>query len=137
MGASSTKLEKGDIVYFDQASDNVYSDNDVKKLGTDDTTNFLAAYAKELDSDKVLSYYTSVTTETDGTHKGSGTPTNIALENDAKIVYVDKDNNKAGDDIGVNEFDKITGHKNIAVVKNSSGKIDAIIVETSNECDIH
>ena len=136
MGASSTKLEKGDIVYFDQASDNVYSDNDVKKLGTDDTTNFLAAYAKELDSDKVLSYYTSVTTETDGTHKGSGTPTNIALENDAKIVYVDKDNNKAGDDIGVNEFDKITGYKNIAVVKNSSGKIDAIIVETSNECDI-
>ena len=136
MGASSTKLEKGDIVYFDQASDNVYSDNDVKKLGTDDTTNFLAAYAKELDSDKVLSYYTSVTTETDGTHKGSGTPTNIALENDAKIVYVDKDNNKAGDDIGVNEFDKITGYKNIAVVKNNSGKIDAIIVETSNECDI-
>ena len=137
MGASSTKLEKGDIVYFDQASDNVYSDNDVKKLGTDDTTNFLAAYAKELDSDKVLSYYTAVTNETDGTHKGSGTPTNIALENDAKIVYVDKDNNKAGDDIGVNEFDKITGYKNIAVVKNSSGKIDAIIVETSNECDIY
>ena len=137
MGASSTKLSKGDIVYFDQASDNVYSDNDVKKLGTDDTTNFLAAYAKELDSDKVLSYYTAVTTETDGTHKGSGSPVNIALEDDAKIVYVDQDNDKAGDDIGVNEFDKITGYKNIVVVKNSSGKIDAIIVETSNECDIN
>ena len=137
MGASSTKLSKGDIVYFDQASDNVYSDNDVKVLGTDDTANFLAAYAKELDSDKVLSYYTAVTTETDGTHKGSGSPVNIALEDDAKIVYVDQDNDKAGDDIGVNEFDKITGYKNIVVVKNSSGKIDAIIVETSNECDIN
>ena len=137
MGASSTKLEKGDIVYFDKASDDTYSDSDVKKLGTDDRTNFLAAYAKELDSDKVLSYYTAVTTETDGTHKGSGSPVNIALENDAKIVYVDQDNDKAGDDIGVNEFDKITGYKNIVVVKNSSGKIDAIIVETSNECDIH
>ena len=137
MGASSTKLKKGDIVYFDKASDDTYSDNDVKKLGTDDTTNFLAAYAKELDSDKVLSYYTTVTPETDGTHKGSGSPVNIALENDAKIVYVDQDNDKAGDDIGVNEFDKITGYKNIVVVKNSSGKIDAIIVETSNECDIN
>ena len=137
MGASSTKLKKGDIVYFDKASDDTYSDNDVKKLGTDDTTNFLAAYAKELDSDKVLSYYTTVIPETDGTHKGSGSPVNIALEDDAKIVYVDQDNDKAGDDIGVNEFDKITGYKNIVVVKNSSGKIDAIIVETSNECDIN
>ena len=136
MGASSTKLAKGDIVYFDQASDNVYSDSDVKKLGADDASNFLAAYAKELDNDKVLSYYTNVTTDTDGTYKGSGSPVNIALEDDAKIVYVDQDNDKAGDDIGVNEFDKITGYKNIVVVKNSSGKIDAIIVETSNECNI-
>ena len=136
MPAGSNKLSKGDIVYFDQASDETYSNNDVKVLGTDDTANFLAAYAKELDSDKVLSYYTSVTNDANDTYKGIGALVNIALENDAKIVYVDQDNDKAGDNLGVNEFDKITGYANIAVVKNSSGKVDAIIVESSNEDDI-
>ena len=61
---------------------------------------------------------------------------NVALDSDAKIVYVDQDNDKAGTDIGVTEFDKINGYANIAIVKGSDGKIDAIIVESSNECDI-
>ena len=127
MGASSTELSKGDIVYFDQASDDIYADDDVNVITT-------GVFAKELDNDKVLSYYTSATKTANG-YIGGGL-VNVALEDDAQIVYVDKDGEKGGDDIGVNEFDKINGYANIAVVTNTSGKVDAIIVETSNEKDI-
>ena len=124
---TSATLEEGDIVYFDQSADKTYSKTDVKKITT-------GLYAKELDKDKVLSYYTSVTKTADG-YVGNGLQ-NVALDSDAKIVYVDQDNDKAGTDIGVTEFDKINGYANIAIVKGSDGKIDAIIVESSNECDI-
>ena len=124
---TSATLEEGDIVYFDQSADKTYSKTDVTKITT-------GLYAKELDKDKVLSYYTSVTKTADG-YVGYDLQ-NVALDSDAKIVYVDQDNDKAGTDIGVTEFDKINGYANIAIVKGSDGKIDAIIVESSNECDI-
>ena len=124
---TSATLEEGDIVYFDQSADKTYSKTDVKKIST-------GLYAKELDKDKVLSYYTSVT-KTGDIYVGNGLE-NVALDSDAKIVYVDQDNDKAGTDIGVTEFDKINGYANIAIVKGSDDKIDAIIVESSNECDI-
>ena len=127
MPAGSTKLSKGAVVYFDQASDDIYADDDVNVITT-------GVFAKELDNDKVLSYYTSATKTANG-YIGGGL-VNVALEDDAQIVYVDKDGEKGGDDIGVNEFDKINGYANIAVVTNTSGKVDAIIVETSNEKDI-
>ena len=124
---TSATLEEGDIVYFDQSADKTYSNTDVTKITT-------GLYAKELDKDKVLSYYTSVTKTADG-YVGNGLQ-NVALDSDAKIVYVDQDNDKAGTDIGVTEFDKINGYANIAIVKGTDGKIDAIIVESSNETDI-
>ena len=124
---TSATLEEGDIVYFDQSADKTYSNTDVTKITT-------GLYAKELDKDKVLSYYTSVTKTADG-YVGYDLQ-NVALDSDAKIVYVDQDNDKAGSDIGVSEFDKINGYANIAIVKGTDGKIDAIIVESSNECDI-
>ena len=124
---TSATLEEGDIVYFDQSADKTYSKTDVTKITT-------GLYAKELDKDKVLSYYTSVTKTADG-YVGYDLQ-NVALDSDAKIVYVDQDNDKAGTDIGVTEFDKINGYANIAIVKGSDGKIDAIIVESSGECDI-
>ena len=124
---TSATLEEGDIVYFDQSADKTYSKTDVKKITT-------GLYAKELDKDKVLSYYTSVTKTADG-YVGYDLQ-NVALDSDAKIVYVDQDNDKAGTDIGVTEFDKINGYANIAIVKGTDGKIDAIIVESSNETDI-
>ena len=124
---TSADLEEGDIVYFDQSADKTYSKTDVKKIPT-------GLYAKELDKDKVLSYYTNVA-KTGDIYVGNGLE-NVALDSDAKIVYVDQDNDKAGSDIGVSEFDKINGYANIAIVKGTDGKIDAIIVESSNECDI-
>ena len=127
MGASSTKLEKGDIVYFDKSADNVYNDADVTKVTA-------GIYVKELDKGNVLSYFTSVTDAGSNGFVGNGLQ-NVALDSDAQIVYVNQDGDKAGSDIGVNGFDKITGYANAAIVV-SNGKIDAIIVESSNECDI-
>ena len=92
MPAGSTKLSKGDIVYFDQASDDIYADDDVNVITT-------GVFAKELDNDKVLSYYTSATKTANG-YVGNGL-VNVALEDDAQIVYVDKDGEKGGDNIAV------------------------------------
>ena len=117
------QVKKGDIVSFDVSSDNIY--------GTDDVTVYTdanAVYVYELDKDKVLSYYTSL-----GKDK---TMTTKALDSDAQIVYVNQDKDKAGDDIGVGEYDSINNYKNAVVVIGTDDKIDAIIVESSGECNI-
>ena len=62
--------------------------------------------------------------------------TTKALDSDAQIVYVNQDKDKAGDDIGVGEYDSINNYKNAVVVIGTDGKIDAIIVESSGECSI-
>ena len=118
---TGASLKKGDIVSFDVASDNIY--------GTADVTVYTAADAKyidELDKDNVLSYYDYV----------GGSKTTKALDNDAQIVYVNQDKDKAGDNIGVNEYDSIDKYANAVVVLNNSGKVDAIIVESSGECNV-
>ena len=113
--------------YFDKSADDVYNDADVTKVAT-------GVYVKELDKGNVLSYFTSVTDTGSNGFVGNGLQ-NVALDDDAQIVYVNQDGDKAGSDIGVNGFDKITGYANAAIVV-SNGKIDAIIIESSNECDI-
>ena len=122
MSNSSTKLAKGAIVSFDKASDDIYADGDVKVY-----TAANAKYIKELDSDNVLSYYDAI----------GGKVITQALDDDAQIVYVDQDNDAAGDNIGVNEYDSIDKYANAVVVLDSNGtKISAIIVESSGECNV-
>ena len=118
---TGASLKKGDIVSFDVASDNIYSNADVTVYTATD-----AKYIDELDKDNVLSYYDCV----------GGIKTTKALDDDAQIVYVNQDKDKAGDDIGVNEYDSIDKYANAVVVLNNSGKVDAIIVESSGECDV-
>ena len=118
---TGASVKKGDIVSFDVASDNIYSNADVTVYTATD-----AKYIDELDKDNVLSYYDCV----------GGIKTTKALDDDAQIVYVNQDKDKAGDDIGVNEYDSIDKYANAVVVLNNSGKVDAIIVESSGECDV-
>ena len=118
---TSATVVKGDIVSFDVTSDNVYGNGDVTVYTATD-----AKYIDELDKDNVLSYYDCV----------GGIKTTKALDDDAQIVYVNQDKDKAGDDIGVNEYDSIDKYANAVVVLNNSGKVDAIIVESSGECDV-
>ena len=119
---TSSTVAKGDIVSFDLASDNIYSNSDVTVYNATD-----AKYIDELDKDNVLSYYDSI----------GGTLETKALDDDAQIVYVNQDGDKAGDDIGVGEYDSIDKYANAVVVLDSNGtKIVAIIVESSGECNI-
>ena len=119
---TSSTVAKGDIVSFDLASDNIYSNSDVTVYNATD-----AKYIDELDKDNVLSYYDSI----------GGTLETKALDDDAQIVYVNQDGDKAGTDIGVGEYDSIDKYANAVVVLDSNGtKIVAIIVESSGECNV-
>ena len=118
---TTSSVVKGDIVSFDLASDNIYGNGDVKVYTSTD-----AKYIDELDKDNVLSYYDSI----------GGSLITKALDSDAQIVYVNQDKDKAGDDIGVNEYDSIDKYANAVVVMGSDDKIDAIIVESSGECNV-
>lgn len=116
-----SSVVKGDIVSFDLASDNIYGNGDVKVYTSTD-----AKYIDELDKDNVLSYYDSI----------GGSLITKALDSDAQIVYINQDKDKAGDDIGVNEYDSIDKYANAVVVVGSDDKVDAIIVESSGECNV-
>ena len=133
----TTTLAKGNIVSFEKTADDCYGKDDVVVLSNDKT--FVAgtayvAYVKEMDGEDVLSYYTDVEKQNNA-YVGKGNLTTYALDDDCQIVYVDQDNDAAGSNIGVNEFDSITGYANaIVVVKDK--KIVAIIVESSGEAAI-
>lgn len=129
VGSSSTVIAKGNIVSFEKASDDVYADKDITVYTAADK-----AYIKEMDGEDVLSYYTAV--KKDGSiYVGDGALQTYALDDDCQIVYVDQDNDKAGANIGVNEFDGVEGYANaIVVVKDN--KIQAIIIESSGKCNI-
>ena len=118
---TTSSVVKGDIVSFDLASDNIYGNDGVKVYTSTD-----AKYIDELDKDNVLSYYDSI----------GGSLITKALDSDAQIVYVDQDKDKAGSDIGVGEYDAIDKYANAVVVEGTDGKIDAIIVESSGECNV-
>ena len=127
VGSDSTVIKKGDIVSFEKASDDVYADKDITVYSD-------KAYIKEMDGEDVLSYYTAV--KKDGSiYVGDGAPKTYALDDDCQIVYVDQNNDKAGSNVGVNEFDAVEGYANaIVVVKDN--KIQAIIIESSGKCSI-
>jgi hypothetical protein len=108
---------KGDFVYFDKSSDDLYAAGEVKALSG--ITAWIVEYEE---SDKVLTYTTSY----------GGTEIAKAVDSDVQIVYVNKADNKAGDEIGVNKYDQVTGYAN-AIIKDvdSDGKIDVIIVDSN------
>ena len=129
---TTEKLDKGDIVAFEKTSDDCYENNDVMVLtngaASVDGTAYVA-YIDEMDGEDVLSYYA----QENG--KPAEKASTYALDDDCQIVYVDQDNDAAGTNIGVNEYDSITGYANaIVVVKDK--KIVAIIIESSGECNI-
>ena len=134
---TSASLTKGNIVAFEKASDDIYAAADVKVLANGaaavDGTAYVA-YIDEMDGEDVLSYFTGVSGNDATGYTGTGSKT-YALDDDCKIVYVDQDNDAAGSNIGINEFDGVKGYANaIVVIKDS--KIQAIIIESSGKCNI-
>ena len=133
--SGSATLTKGDIVAFDPAADETYAGKDVSVLDSG------AVYVKNYsESDNTLTYFTAKERDASGAYKGvASTQETLALDKDCVITYVDADGDKAGTNIGIGAFDSVTGYKNALIVtKVDGGKtvITAIIVETSNKCDI-
>lgn len=140
-------LTKGNIYGFAPATDNLYdnagvdfaalSNSSLSSVSVDgDTYTADVIAVKDYDSnDRLLSYYTA-TTLSDDTYIGSSSVVTKAVADDAVIVYVDVDNDAAGDEIGINAFDGVTGYMNAIIVEDDD-VITHIIIETSNEGHIY
>ena len=119
-------FDKGDYVYFDKTSDNTYSSGEVKKATTENHATVIWT-VKYDQKDKLLTYKTSAETkDKDNTTK--------AVEDDLKIVYVNRADKKAGSDIGIGKYDEVTKYANaIMIDEDNDDKIDAIIVDENND----
>ena len=120
-------LHKGDYVYFDKTSDNTYSSGEVKQVATTGEGNTVIWTVKYDQKDKLLTYKTSAETkDKDNTTK--------AVEDDLKIVYVNRADKKAGSDVGIGKYDEVTKYPNaIYIDEDHDNKIDAIIVDENND----
>ena len=117
-------FNKGDYVYFDKTSDNTYSSGEVKKADSANTHATVIWTVKYDQKDKLLTYKASA--DSNNTSK--------AVEDDLKIVYVNRADKKAGSDIGIGKYDEVTKYANaIMIDEDNDGKIDAIIVDENND----
>ena len=134
-------MSTGSLVYFDESSDAIY--NGAAASGKDIVILNLsmanAVAVKSYDASAgLLSYY-------DGTSRasanqaftGTGSVLAYTLEKDVKIVYVDADGKKGGEEIGVTQFDGNTGYANAVVLDiDNDNIIDAVYVETSGKVNL-
>ena len=140
-------LTKGAIYKYEPTTDDYY-DN-----ASSFTVQSTGVYLKDYnETDKTLSYYSAVQgKKADGTdtsnadeiayYVGSGDVTTKAVADDVKVLYVNQKDDKAGEEIGINAFDSITGYKNAIVIMKGENGTDAltigtIIIESSNETNI-
>ena len=154
-GSGDTSLKEGDLVAFDVSADNIYSSSNIKvyaryaktagsnkatlNVNVANCSNAVAAYVDEYDEQgKILSYYTGVDyKDASKTYEGTGLTTK-AVDKDVKVIYVNSSDDKAGSNIGVNEFDAVKGHKNIVVVfdnDNANNEIVAIFVDSDSNLE--
>ena len=144
--SNDTSIAAGDIVSFDQASDNKYDqsttggrtpDISVLRKAADGTLTGADAIAvnRYTESSKLLSYYTGTTGSSILGYTG-GSASSITVDDDVKIVYVNAKDKAAGDAIGVNSFDATTGFANALIVKDANGVVVGIIVETSGDVNM-
>ena len=144
-------LAKGTIYSFIRTSDDTYADDDAftpvkgsiaavgatNALSLDGTAHTVVAWAiKDYnETDKLLTGYNAVSGNDSIGYTGSGVDT-YAVDDDVKIIYVDANGDKAGDNIGVNAFDATTGKINAFVISKDGGKVKYIIIETSGKKNI-
>ena len=120
----SDNFEKGDYIYFDKTSDDTYSSGEVKKATTENHATVIWT-VKYDQNDKLLTYKE---TSADTNNKTK------AVEDDLKIVYVNRADKKAGTEVGIGKYDEVTKYANaIMVDEDNDGKIDAIIVDENND----
>ena len=121
---------------FRPTADDNYGSGKVEKItaGTDD---YFVGYVKEFSNrDNTLTYFTSTKAAGDGSYEGVDPAKTYALASDAKIIYVDQDNQKSEAEASVDSFNAIENKPNVAfitkVVDNVT-VIDVLFVETSGK----
>ena len=133
--STSSALAKGNLVSFDIASNDIYSEGDITvynasyKSGTVTAT---ATWVKEYDAKgEILTTWNSIG-KVGSTYEGvAGDITVSAFDDDAVIAYIDADDDKGATDNGVPAFDGVKGYKNVLVVKDGD-KIVGLFVDTDN-----
>ena len=144
--ASDVALAKGQLVSFDESADQTYTQD---KAGTHDFTILdgtatvpakgqAIAVTDYNEKDKTITFATKLKVEGDA-YVADGKTTK-AIDNDVKIVYINADKDKAGDDgMGITSFDGTTGYANAMIVyedNNINKKVVAIIVNTNSDTDV-
>ena len=137
-------LAKGKLVSFDPAADETYTQ---QSGGTKDFTildgsaigkGVAIAVTDYSESDKTITFAAGIAQEDNAWVETS--KVTKALDDDVQIVYIDADDNKAGDSgVGITEFDGTTGYANALVVydgNNDSNKIVAVIVNTNSDVNV-
>ena len=143
-GDSAGSLKKGELVSFDKSADNMYTQS---SSGTKDFTVLDGTVAAKgvavpvteyNEKDQTLTY--AETIKQDGNAWVAGSKVTKAIDEDAKIVYIDaKEDTKGDDGMGITAFDGTTGYANALIVyedNDANKKIVAIIVNTNSDVDV-
>ena len=148
--ASGVALAKGQLVSFDESADQTYTQN--KKDDNGGTYDFTIldgtatvpakgqaiAVTDYNEKDKTITFASAL--KVDGDAYVADGKTTKAIDNDVKIVYINADKDKAGDDgMGITSFDGTTGYANAMIVyedNNTDKKVVAIIVNTNSDTDV-
>ena len=133
--STSSTLAKGNLVSFDIASNDIYSEGDITVYNssyTSGTVTATATWVKEYDAKgEILTTWNSIG-KVGSTYEGvAGDITVSAFDDDAVIAYIDADDDKGATDNGVPAFDGVKGYKNVLVVKDGD-KIVGLFVDTDN-----
>ena len=134
---STSSLSTGDLVSFEMDTKGLY--NGAAASGKDIViVSGTAAAVKKFDAANLLITYYTGTSRANANSEYVGSSLNATtLDKDYKVIYVDKDGKKGGENIGVNAFDGTTGYANaILLDKDSDGLVDVIFVETSGKVNM-
>jgi len=131
----NTSIAAGNLVIFDEKTDSLYDGNvDFTVL----TSSAAIAVKSYNDASKLLTYYNGTSrADANSAFDGTGSIQSTTVDDDVVIRYVNADDKKAGDEIGVNAFDGTTGFANAAIYDvDGDGLYDVIFVETSGDVNL-
>ena len=136
-GDTVSSPTKGALVSFDKSADDTYDQSDFTVL--DGTSQGQAiAVSDYSEADQTITFANALKLE--GEAYVEDGKTTKAIDEDAKIVYIDADNQTKGDDgMGITSFDGTTGYANALIVYEggvATNKIVAIIVNTNSDTDV-
>ena len=138
-GDTVSSLNKGALVSFDKSADDTYDQSDFTILdGTNTAKGQAIAVSDYSEADQTITFANALKLE--GEAYVEDGKTTKAIDEDAKIVYIDADNQTKGDDgMGITSFDGTTGYANALIVYEggvATNKIVAIIVNTNSDTDV-